>query len=66
MPCYGGECEPPSAFMGSILFQGGYDRVSPNLYANYTVTVPEGFPAGMASLNVINFFMVGVSGFCLT
>lgn len=52
--------------MGSILFQGGYDRVSPNLYANYTVTVPEGFPAGMASLNVINFFMVGVSGFCLT
>ncbi|KAI9463439.1 hypothetical protein HD554DRAFT_1312720 [Boletus coccyginus] len=59
--CLGGVCSPPSSFMGSILYQGPYTPYPGTYYANYTVTVPEGFPAGMASLNAINFFMVGAS-----
>jgi len=47
--------------MGSILYQGPYTPYPGTYYANYTVTVPEFFPAGKASLNAINFFMVGVS-----
>ena len=62
-PCLGGTCYPASSFMGSILYQGPYTPQPGNYYANYTVTVPEGFIAGPASLNVINFFMVGVSVF---
>jgi hypothetical protein len=49
--------------MGSILYQGPYTPQPGNYYANYTVTVPQSFIAGPASLNVINFFMVGVSVF---
>lgn len=62
-PCYGGECYPASSFMGNILYQGPYTPQTSDYYANYTVTVPEDFPTGDASLNVINLFMVGVSGF---
>ncbi|KAG9310839.1 hypothetical protein JVU11DRAFT_8692 [Chiua virens] len=58
-PCYGGECYPASSYMGNILYQGPYTPQAGNYYANYTVTVPESFSAGSASLNVINFFMVG-------
>ena len=63
--CLGGECYPASSFMGDILYQGPYTPQPGNYYANYTVTVPQSFPAGEASLNVINFFMVGVSVFTL-
>ncbi|KIJ57619.1 hypothetical protein HYDPIDRAFT_34936 [Hydnomerulius pinastri MD-312] len=61
MPCYGGQCYGPNEFLGSILYQGPYNPVSGNYFENYTVTVPEGFPAGEATLGVINFFMVGAS-----
>ncbi|KAF9219889.1 hypothetical protein BS17DRAFT_371351 [Gyrodon lividus] len=60
LPCYGGQCSPPNEFMGTILYQGPYNPVS-GYYENYTVTIPQSFPAGKASLNVINFFMVGAS-----
>ncbi|KAI9463438.1 hypothetical protein HD554DRAFT_2124169 [Boletus coccyginus] len=59
--CLGGECYPASSYMGSILYQGPYTPQPGNYYANYTVTVPQSFPVGEASLNVINFFMVGAS-----
>lgn len=49
--------------MGNILYQGPYTPEPGNYFANYTVTVPQSFPAGDASLNVINLFMVGVSVF---
>ena len=61
MPCYGGECFPASEFMGNILYQGPYTPQPYDVYANYTVTVPQGFATGEASLNVINLFMAGVS-----
>ncbi|KAF8554259.1 hypothetical protein OG21DRAFT_1484799 [Imleria badia] len=57
--CYGGTCYPASSYMGDILYQGPYTPQFGNYYANYTVTVPASFPAGKASLNVINLFMVG-------
>lgn len=47
--------------MGDILYQGNYIPVPGNYFANYTVTVPSNFPSQYASLNVANFFMVGVS-----
>ncbi|KIM66457.1 hypothetical protein SCLCIDRAFT_110307 [Scleroderma citrinum Foug A] len=56
-----GTCSPPSQFMGSILYQGPYTPVSGQYYANYSVAVPSGFQSGTASLNVIDFFMVGAS-----
>ena len=63
MPCLGGTCYPASSFMGNILYQGPYTPKPGNYYANYTVTVPQSIPAGTASLNVINLFMVGVGVF---
>ncbi|KAG8215383.1 hypothetical protein J3R82DRAFT_8983 [Butyriboletus roseoflavus] len=61
MPCYGGSCFPASSFMGTILYQGPYTPAFGDVYANYTITVPQSFSTGEASLNVINFFMVGAS-----
>ncbi|KAN0080351.1 hypothetical protein V8E55_009917 [Tylopilus felleus] len=57
--CYGGTCSPASSFMGNILYQGPYTPQQDSYYANYTVTVPESFTPGKASLNAINLFMVG-------
>lgn len=46
----------------SILYQGPYKPTPGQYYADYSVMVPSTFPAGTASLGVINLFMVGVSG----
>lgn len=51
--------------MGNILYQGPYTPQQDSYYANYTVTVPESFTPGKASLNAINLFMVGVRVFAL-
>ncbi|KAH7882660.1 hypothetical protein F5I97DRAFT_1832311 [Phlebopus sp. FC_14] len=61
IPCNGGQCSPPNEFLGTVLYQGPYNPQPGNYFENYTVTVPQSFPAGEASLGVINFFLVGAT-----
>ncbi|KAG9310838.1 hypothetical protein JVU11DRAFT_8691 [Chiua virens] len=57
--CPGGECYPSTEGMGDVLYQGPYTPEPGQLYANYTVTIPQSVTAGTASLNVLNLYMAG-------
>ncbi|KAI0820471.1 hypothetical protein BC628DRAFT_861696 [Trametes gibbosa] len=51
--------------IGSVLFAGPYNPQGTagvaGVSENYTVTVPDGFPKGNATLSVAHFFMLGTS-----
>ncbi|CRG90985.1 [NU+] prion formation protein 1 [Talaromyces islandicus] len=63
-PCHDGKCTSPSASMGTVLYQGGFDPEFHNgvqpPYQNFTVEIPNEI-SGLAMLGVAHFSLVGAS-----
>ena len=64
--CASSPCRSPADILGDVVYSGPYtpipySNVQPE-YQNFTVSVPNGFPAGPAQLNVAHFYLVGVRG----
>lgn len=64
--CTSAPCRSPADILGDVLYSGPYtpipySNVEPE-YQNFTVSVPNGFPAGPAQLNIAHFYLVGVRG----
>ncbi|KAF9031443.1 hypothetical protein BJ165DRAFT_1306002, partial [Panaeolus papilionaceus] len=57
------QCPPPSAQIGSILFNGKFSpqfhEIPGQPYQNFTVTVPAEFPLGVAQLATARFHLIG-------
>ncbi|KAH9480687.1 hypothetical protein JR316_0007287 [Psilocybe cubensis] len=56
-------CPTPDTQLGSILFNGDFKptihEIAGQPYENFTVTVPSGFPSGIAQLSTARFHLIG-------
>ncbi|KAK5991442.1 hypothetical protein PT974_09724 [Cladobotryum mycophilum] len=62
VPCPNSSCPAPEGIIGDVLHTGPYNpqfHGPGQQYQNFTVQVPEGFPAGPAAINVARFFLIG-------
>ncbi|KAF8737482.1 hypothetical protein AX14_012781 [Amanita brunnescens Koide BX004] len=62
--CANTPCRTPDQVLGDVVYKGPYtpflySNIIPE-YQNFTVSIPSGFPAGPAQLNVAHFSLVGV------
>jgi len=63
--CQSLSCLSPSDFLGSVLYNGGYNPVqmpptsSKPPHQNFTVTIPASTPSGLVQLGVVHVSLIG-------